>query len=249
MTGAPLPRVAVVTGASRGVGRAIAQALEESGWVVERGSSSVAPVTDRAAVTSWVDEIIGRHGHIDLLVNSAGVIDAEVGMLDSDPEDWWRTMEVNVLGVYLMTWAVGRHMRRGGGGRVVNLNSGAALAPRPTSSAYCVSKTALARVTGQTDLDGAAHGIRAFDLSPGVVQTDMTRSMRIHDGRTEWTDPQDVVDLVLAIASGDLDAWAGRMLRAGSDDPARLVELGRQVLPDGVRTLTLRPYGDEDPLG
>ncbi len=156
---------------------------------MERGSTAVAPVTDRAAVTAWVDGVVVRRGRVDLLVNSAGVVDAGVDLLDSDPDDWWRTMEVNVLGAYLVTWVVGRHMREAGGGRIVNLNSGAGTRPGSVSSACHASKTALARITGSTDLAGAAHGIRALDLSPGVVRTDMTTSMPGHRDRTEWTPP------------------------------------------------------------
>jgi NAD(P)-dependent dehydrogenase (short-subunit alcohol dehydrogenase family) len=249
MSTVPVPSVAVVTGASRGIGRHVADALEEAGWVVERGSTSVAPVSDRAAVTSWVDEVVARQGRVDLLVNSAGVIDAEVGILDSDPDDWWRTMEVNVLGAYLMTRAVGRHMRLTGGGRIISLNSAAGTRPGRVASAYNASKTALARITGSTEIDGGASGIHAFDLSPGVVRTDMTLSMRVHDDRTEWTDPAEVVELVLAIASGDLDGWGGRMIRAGVDVPAELVRAARDGLSEQSRTITLLPYGDGDPLG
>ena len=118
--------VAVVTGASRGIGRHVANALEDAGYAVERGSSAVAPVTDRAALTAWVDEVVERHGRIDVLVNNAGVIDTEVDLFASDPDQWWHTQEVNVLGAYLMTWLVAPHMLAAGGGRIVNLNSGAA---------------------------------------------------------------------------------------------------------------------------
>lgn len=241
--------VAVVTGGSRGIGRLVADALEETGYAVERGSSSVAPVTDRAALQAWVADIVDRHGRIDVLVNSAGVIDAEVDLFASDPDDWWQTLEVNVLGVYLTTWLVAPHMRAGGGGRIINLNSGAGTRAGTISTAYNVSKTAVARLTGSTELAGAAHGIRAFDLMPGVVDTDMTRGMRVHDGRTEWTAPQDVVDLVLALADGRLDAWSGRFLRAGIDTVASLTaRTAQEPLAPGDRTLALRPYGVEDPL-
>ncbi len=240
--------VAVVTGASRGIGRYIADALEAAGWVVERGSTAVAPVTDRRAVERWVEDILARHGRIDVLVNNAGVIDAEVGLLDSDPEDWWRTMEVNVLGAYLLTRAVGRHMRESGGGRIINLNSAAATAPRPLSSAYSVSKAALARLTGSTELDGARHGIHAFDLSPGVVVTDLTRGMTIHRDRTDWTAPEDVTAMALAMAEGRLDPWAGRMVRAGSDDLDTLARVAEEGLGADARTIALRGYGEHDPL-
>ena len=107
-------RVAVVTGASRGIGHHIADALDGAGYAVERGSSTVAEVTDQASVEQWVADIVGRHGRIDVLVNNAGVIDAEVPLEESDPEQWWSTMEVNVLGPYLMTRFVLQHLAAAG---------------------------------------------------------------------------------------------------------------------------------------
>ncbi|QKE86111.1 SDR family oxidoreductase [Arthrobacter sp. NEB 688] len=239
--------VAVVTGASRGIGRAVADALEDAGWVVERGSSAVAPVTDRTAVQEWVADVVERQGRIDLLVNNAGVIDTEVDLFASDPDEWWRTVEVNVLGAYLVTWAVAPHLLSAGGGRVVNLNSGAGRRAGAEASAYNVSKTALARITGSTHLAGWERGIRAFDLMPGVVRTDMTEAMEAHVGRTEWTAPEEVTALVLALASGELDAFSGRFVRAGVDTPASLRAMAERGLEPGERMLdlVLRP---DDPL-
>ena len=240
--------MAVVTGASRGIGHHIADGLEAAGYAVERGSRAVAEVTDRVAVERWVEEVVERHGRIDLLVNNAGVIDTEVPIEESDPDEWWHTMEVNVLGPYLVTRYVMPHMVAAGDGRIVNLNSGAGVRPGRVASAYNTSKTALARITGSTHLSGAGHGIRAFDLAPGVVRTDMTLSMKAHEGRTEWTAAQEVVDLVVALGSGDLDAWSGRMVRAGVDTPASLRERAARGLDDAGRTITLRPWGVDDPL-
>jgi hypothetical protein len=74
----------------------------------------------------------------------------------------------------------------------------------------------------------------------------MTRAMPLHAGRTDWTRPEDVVELVAAIAVGELDAWSGRFLRAGADDP----DLLRRTTPTGDgRKLRLRPFGDADPIG
>ena len=239
--------VAVVTGASRGIGRHVADALEDAGYAVERGSSSVAPVTDREALTAWVDEVVERHGRVDVLVNNAGVIDDEVDVFTSDPEQWWHVQEVNVLGAYLMTWLVAPHMLAAGGGRVVNLNSGAARRAGGDASAYNVSKAALARLTGSTHLAGWARGIRAFDLMPGVVRTDMTVGMDAHVGRTTWTQPSQVTDLVLALVSGELDAWSGRFVRAGIDTVASLRARAEAGLDEDERTLAL-VLGPSDPL-
>jgi NAD(P)-dependent dehydrogenase (short-subunit alcohol dehydrogenase family) len=240
--------VAVVTGASRGIGQHLADALESAGYAVERGSSAVADVTDRTAVESWVGRILERHGRVDVLVNNAGVIDTEVPLSESDPDEWWRTMEVNVRGPYLVTRAVLPLMLAAGSGRVVNVNSGAGVRPGAVASSYNASKTALARLTGSTHLEGWDRGVRAFDLAPGVVRTDMTEAMVAHRDRTEWTEPAQVADLLLALCSGALDAWSGRMVRAGSDTPASLATAVPH-LEERARTITLVPWGPDDPLG
>ena len=132
---------------------------------MERGSRAVAPVTDRAAVERWVADIVARHGRIDLLVNNAGVIDTEVPLLESDPDEWWQTIEINLRGPYLMTRTVLPHMVAAGSGRIVNINSGAAYRNYDIATAYNVSKGALARLTAATGLN-ADHG-RAC-LRPGA---------------------------------------------------------------------------------
>jgi NAD(P)-dependent dehydrogenase (short-subunit alcohol dehydrogenase family) len=147
-----------------------------------------------------------------------------------------------------MSRAVVPHMIAGGGGRVVNLASGAGLRERGDLTAYCASKSALTRLTGGLHEAGWEHGIRAFDLSPGVVRTEMTESMRTHVGRTEWTAPERVTDLLLGLCSGALDAWSGRFVRAGSDTIASLrAQAARGIGPDD-RALRLHPWGPDDPL-
>jgi hypothetical protein len=88
----------------------------------------------------------------------------------------------------------------------------------------------------------------AFDLAPGVIRTDMTTSMQAHSGRTEWTEPSAVTELVLAMAAGELDAWNGRLVRAGLDTPASLHTRAAGGLTPGARTLGLIRWGDDDPL-
>jgi hypothetical protein len=73
--------------------------------------------------------------------------------------------------------------------------------------------------------------------------------MKLHQGRTQWTDPVDVTNLVLALAGGDLDAWSGRFVRAGVDTPASLRERAAQGMDGAARTLRLRSWGPSDPLG
>ena len=253
------PRTALVTGASRGIGAHLTRALLADGWqVVGLSRSGEAPegatglacdVTDAAAVEQAVAAALeALDGRIDLLVNNAGLIETEQPLWEADPEEWWQVMVTNVKGPFLLTRAVVPNMVQAGGGRVVNLNSGAGTAERGDLTAYCASKSALARLTGGTAQAGAEHGVRAFDLAPGVVETDMTRSMRMHEGRTGWTAPEDVSALLLALAGGELDGLSGCFVRAGADDLEVLRERSREGLAEGARMLRLRPWGADDPL-
>ena len=260
----------MVTGASRGIGAVIARALADDGYAVcllaRDGSAAAAvateiggagglamaraaDVTDEAAAGEAVEAVMASWGRIDLLVNSAGLIEREVPLWEADVDQWWSVIRTNVRGPFLMTRAVVPRMIAAGGGRVINLNSGAGTTGRAELSAYSASKAALARITGSTHLAGWASGIRAFDLAPGVVRTQMTLSMELHRGRTSWTDPTDVTDLVLALAGGDLDAWSGRFIRVGVDTPGTLRERAGLGMDDAARTLRLRPWGLSDPLG
>ncbi|AXH97825.1 SDR family NAD(P)-dependent oxidoreductase [Ornithinimicrobium avium] len=251
-------RVALVTGASRGIGDHLVRALLEAGWAVVGLSRSgqvadgaegmPCDVTDAAAVERAVADVVGSHGRIDLLVNNAGLIETERPLWEADVEEWWQVMVTNVRGPFLLTRAVVPHMIAAGGGRIINLNSGSGTRESDVLTAYHASKSALARLTGGVALAGAEHGVRAFDMAPGVVESDMTRSMELHRGRTEWTDPQDVTELALAIAGGELDGFTGRFLRAGTDDLDELRERSRAGLGEGERMLRLRPWGDDDPV-
>jgi 3-oxoacyl-[acyl-carrier protein] reductase len=261
--------VALVTGASAGIGRHLAEGLAARGAAVAgiaRGGDRLrtamdaiaavtgartlavaADVTDRAAVDAAVAEVTHELGPVDLLVNNAGLIDAaEVPLWEADPDQWWQVVESQVRGPFLVARAVLPGMVAVGSGRVVGLASGISTRANPHYSAYSAGKTAQMRITESIDLAGAAHGVRAFDLAPGVVDTAMTRAMPMHEGRTDWTRPEDVVDLVVAVAAGELDQWSGRFFRAGVDDLDTL----RATAPDGdARKLRLVPYGDGDPLG
>lgn len=250
--------VALVTGASRGIGALAVEALLGAGWrvvgvsrsgtVADGAEGLPCDVTDAEQVAAVVAEVVDRHGSIDVLVNNAGLIEAEVPLWEADVDEWWQVMVTNVRGPFLMTRAVVPHMIAAGGGRVVNINSGSGTKERGDLTAYCGSKSALARITGGVAQAGAEHGVLAFDLAPGVVETDMTHSMQMHEGRTEWTAPEDVTDLLLALAGGELDGFSGRMVRAGADDLDTLRDWSARGLPDGARMLRLRPWGEDDPL-
>jgi NAD(P)-dependent dehydrogenase (short-subunit alcohol dehydrogenase family) len=262
-------QVALVTGASTGIGRNVVEGLAARGMAVAglaRGEDRLrtamgevaaatgartlavpADVTDRASVSAAVEQVVAELGQIDLLVNNAGRIDAaEEPLWEADPDQWWDVVASHVRGSFLLCRTVVPWMVLRNRGRVVNIASGMSVRARSEYSAYSVAKTGLMRMTEA--LAGALEGtdVRAFDVAPGVVETEMTRAMPMWRGFTDWTPPERVVEFVAAIAAGELDHWSGRFLRVGADDPEVLAGMTPQ---DDARRLRLRPYGDDDPLG
>ncbi|WP_347060550.1 SDR family oxidoreductase [Blastococcus sp. HT6-30] len=261
--------VALVTGASTGIGRHLVEGLAARGMVVAgvarnpdrlrtamaevaeatgaRTLAVAADVTDRASVEAAVGEVREELGPIELLVNNAGLIDEfEVPIWEADPEQWWDVVSSHVRGAQLTIRTVVPWMVLRNRGRVVNIASGMGTRANPDYSAYSVAKTALVRLTEglATALEGS--NVRAFNVAPGVVDTPMTRAMHMWQGNTHWTPPEKVVELIAAIAAGELDQWSGRFVRAGKD---HLDVLRRTTPDDAARQLRLRPYGEDDPLG
>ncbi|NCT91869.1 SDR family oxidoreductase [Cellulomonas sp. APG4] len=269
------PRTAVVTGAGRGIGRGLALGLARAGYAVALVGRNrdtleavaleisdgpaeheavvvVADVSDPDAVTAAAQQIegaFGAQGGVGLLVNNAGVIEQqEKPFAEDDVADVWRVIEVNVRGPLLLTHALLPGMLARGGGRIVNINSGSAFRRSETYTGYGISKGALARFTTLLDSQYRDQGLRTFDLAPGVVVTDMTRAMPLHEERTEWTPIEASVDLVVGIGDGQLDALSGRFLRAGSDDLASLSTHAYDILVADSRRLAVLPWGHDDPL-
>ena len=183
--------IAFVTGAGRGIGANIARKLSEDGWEVvvaartraqveavagETGARAVElDVADRAAV----ERALAEAGPVDLLVANAGVARRDPAAWEVDPDDWWRTFEVNVLGVHLCCRAVIPGMLERGSGRIVITGSGAAYLPPGGSPgvAYPASKAAVCRY-GEMLAAELAGRIPVFFFSPGLVQTELTRGCR-----------------------------------------------------------------------
>ncbi len=267
-----LPHTAVVTGAGRGIGRALATGLAAHGYDVGllgrtdatlaevaaqvaatpgagRTVVAVCDLTDPGAVRAAAARLEAELGGVGLLVNNAGVLErCELPFADDDVADVWRVVESNVRGPLQITHALLPGMLARGGGRVVNLNSGLGHRRAPAYTGYALSKAALARLTANLDAQYRDRGIRAFDLAPGVVATDMATAMPMHADRTAWTPVEASLDLLLAVADGRLDALSGRFLRAGDDTVEALLAHAADVVAQDARCLRLVPYGPADPL-
>ena len=182
-------KVAIVTGAASGLGRATAERLAEEGAIVIATDVSVdgAPpagaaafrVQDVRSEDGWkrlVAEVVAAHGGLDILVNNAGVGlvgGHHRGVEDTALEDWRTVQEVNVEGVFLGCKHAIPAMRTRGGGAIVNLSSVAALVPTPFLSAYGASKAAVAQLSRTVALHGAPHKVRCNSVHPGQMITPM----------------------------------------------------------------------------
>jgi NAD(P)-dependent dehydrogenase (short-subunit alcohol dehydrogenase family) len=230
---------AVVTGGSRGIGRAIAQRLAADGWdvtTIARSDADVAAdVSDRAAVKHAFAEV----GDVDLLVNNAGVLGPLGPLAETDPDEWWRVLEVNVRGTMLPTRAVLPSMLARGSGRIVNLGSEAGVVREPPGVAYGVSKTAVLRFTELLAAELAGTGVHAFVISPGGVRTRLTEPIAERFGG-EWVPPERAAELVARIATGELDALAGRYVHVSLDDLDDLLARADQIARDDLHVLRLR---------
>src|SRR5205807_4095835 len=130
-----------------------------------------ADMADPAAVRAMVREIEQRLGTIDLLVNNAGTGGPFGPLWENDPDTWWRCLEVNLRGPFLCCREVLPGMIRRGGGRIVNVASGAGTYAIPDMSAYVASKTALIRLSEQLALEAGPFGVKVFAIRPGVARS------------------------------------------------------------------------------
>jgi len=264
-------RVALVTGAGRGIGQAIAMAFAEAGASVAalarsraeldetvraieakggRACAVAADVTDPQAVAAAVAEAEARLGPIDILMNNAGVLGPIAPFAETDPEAWWRAVEVNLRGPMLTSRAVLPAMAARGGGRIVNMVTGSA--PFPYFSAYAASKTALVRFSECLAAEVRPQGLAVFAMSPGTVRTAMSEhSLNSEEGqrwipwfRRIFDEGLDLpierpAQLALKLASGRYDALSGLTV-SPQDDLDEIVASLARVEADKLYSLRLR---------
>lgn len=222
-------RTALVTGASSGIGRAVALALAAEGArlvVVARRAERLAglvdelaaggtealavalDVRDRAAVeAALAPEVLGGFAAVDLLVNSAGLASGRGPVQSGDPEDWDRMLDTNVRGVLAVTRALLPGMVERGHGHVINVGSIAGHETYPDGAVYCATKAALDRITTGMRMDLLGTGVRVSTVDPGMVETEFS-IVRHHGDRERAAKVYRGMTPLTAVDVADAIVWA-----------------------------------------
>ncbi len=256
-------QVTVVTGGGRGIGRVISQMLARAGAAVavlgqaqgpldetvgaiKAAGGIAAPwsvdVTKGPDIARTMTEVEAALGPISLLVNNAGTNNGGGPIWLTDPDEWWRAMEINLRGPFLCSRAVLPGMLERGAGRIVNMGSAVGLRAEPMASSYSTSKAALLRLTDCMAFGVEDAGVQVFAISPGLVWTDMTRGLeekiRANDPEFEGFaeehifPPEDVATLIARLATGEADALTGRFIHVADDLDTLIADADNIVAED-----------------
>lgn len=269
-----MDRVALITGGGRGLGRAFAVALAKNGLHVavasrntEELNATVAllraeqvrcvaiptDVTNDAAVRKMVSITQEQLGPISLLVNAAGVGVPFGPTWETDSDEWWRNVEVNLKGPMLCCKAVVTEMIARRKGRIINVASGAGTVSIPYMSAYVTSKAAVIRFTEVLADEVRQHGVSVFAIQPGTVRTTMAEELMQSESGKRWLpwfkkifdenrDDSSLhgENLLLYLASGKADVLSGRFF-AAPGAPDNVFDQVDQILKDNRNVLRIRP--------
>ncbi|XWK88748.1 MAG: 3-oxoacyl-[acyl-carrier-protein] reductase [Phormidium sp.] len=236
-------QVAIVTGASRGIGRAIALALAAEGAkvVVNYASSSTAAeevvakinsmgceaialkadVSQAEQVDSLLNTVTEKWGRVDILVNNAGIT-RDTLLLRMKPEDWQAVIDLNLTGVFLCTRAVSKVMLKQRSGRIVNITSVAGQMGNPGQANYSAAKAGVIGFTKSIAKEFASRGITVNAVAPGFIETDMTSNLK----------PEEILKYIPLGRYGKPEEIAG-MVRFLAADPAAAYITGQVFNVDG----------------
>ena len=270
--------VALVSGGGRGIGRLLGARLAGAGAAVGliarsadelaatageirraggTAAAATADVTDQRATAAAVAELRERLGTVDVLVNNAGISGPIGPLWEAPAAGWWRAVEVNLGGAFVLTQLALEHMIPAGRGRIINVTSYAGVYRWPLLSAYAASKAALIKLTETLAEETRPHGVSVFSVDPGLLPIGLggaaltaTAGRRTPEGRVHgWirdqfaaghgADPEQAARLVVALASGRADRLSGRHLSVTDDLGALLTRID-QIERDDLHTLRLR---------
>jgi len=234
-------KVALVTGASAGLGAAIAVALAEAGADVAAHGNSRAPdatcqsieltgrrtlpvlgnLADKAVPEQLIKQTLAHFGQLDILVNNAGTIRRNPAV-DYSEEDWATVIEVNLSSVFRMCQLAGRHMIKRGSGKIVNIASLLSFQGGVTVPAYAASKGGVAQLTKALANECAKYGINVNAIAPGYMRTDNTAALQADEARNRqileripagrWGEPQDLAGPAVFLSSAASDYVHGHVL-------------------------------------
>lgn len=231
-------QVAIVTGAARGIGTAIAHRLAKMGATTvltarhesqlkevareierEGGRAEVAAfdLLDDAAITRFAESIRDRHGRCDILVNNAGVGKVGTPLHEMDPEDWSTVIHTNLRGPYLMIRAFAPMMIAAGSGHIVNISSLAGHNPLKNGAAYAASKWGLNGLTYSVAEELREYGIRVSLIAPGSVNTGFRMSAGKDTGRV--LHPDDVANVVVMLVTQAPQSFVSEVLMRPTRKP------------------------------
>jgi 3-oxoacyl-[acyl-carrier protein] reductase len=235
-SGALAGKVAVVTGAGRGIGRAIAigyakagaaicccarsqEEIAQTAKLIEAEGSLATPyiadVTDYASVTGFFEHAVTAYAGVDIVVANAGATIENTAVEDSDPAKWRQTIDINLIGAYHTARAAIPHLRRRGAGKIIFMGSGMGHRAFPTRSAYAAAKAGVRMLTRVLSQELAPHGVCVNELVPGPVRTGLLRgredTLRTVVGAGEWfKEPEDVVPMALFLATAPRNGPTGQ---------------------------------------
>lgn len=243
-------KVAMITGASRGIGAATARALAGAGAKVvllartgdaiaelagEIGEAAIAVPCDISRyweVEAAVNLAVQTFGRLDILIGNAGVLKPIVDLAEADPDEWGQVIDVNIKGVFNGMRAALPVMAAAGGGTIITVSSGAAHSPLEGWSAYCTSKAGAAMLTRSAHLENADKGLRIMGLSPGTVATQMQRDIKASGvnpvSELEWEDhipPEWPAKCLLWMCGAGGDAYLGEEISLRDEGIRRAVGL------------------------